>query len=643
MCGIAGIIGKVDEGLIQSMTRMLAHRGPDGEGYFSSDDVALGHRRLSIIDLESGQQPMTTADGRYTIVFNGEIYNFRDLRRQLESQGARFHTRSDTEVLLEAYAAWGRESLEKLRGMFAFAVWDAKEHRLFAARDRLGVKPFYYAQLSKGLIFASEMKGLLAHPSVKRELDYASLDDFLAYLYVPAPRTIFQGISELPPAHWLEWQDGRLRLSRYWELEFRPEKRHLQDYVEELQQVLSEAVGLRLVSDVPLGIFLSGGLDSSTMAALMARHAAEPVRTFTLGFVKGEELFSEWGYARTVSEKIGAQARELTILSNSVELLGAVTRHFDEPFGNPTSILIYQLSEACRQHVTVALVGDAGDEVFLGYPRYQGAVLAERYRKVPKILRRLLAGAASHLSEPGDGHHFKRRLREFLTGSSQSLEHMYFGWVSYFSWEQRQRLYSPELRSKLGDYDSSHFLINLFRESKTSEMVDRINYVDLHSFLPYNLLRYSDRMSMAHGLEIRCPYTDHKLIEVLARVPWRYKLRVNQTKFLLRKVARDLLPKSILKRRKLGLNPPMGMWLRGKLQPLLQEYLSPDRVRERGYFRPEVVQELIRDHLNRRRDYSLHLWALISFEEWHRQYLDSIPSTQPTEAAKFACQSSHLA
>ena len=340
MCGIAGIIGKVDEGLIQSMTRMLAHRGPDGEGYFSSDDVALGHRRLSIIDLESGQQPMTTADGRYTIVFNGEIYNFRDLRRQLESQGARFHTRSDTEVLLEAYAAWGRESLEKLRGMFAFAVWDAKEHRLFAARDRLGVKPFYYAQLSKGLIFASEMKGLLAHPSVKRELDYASLDDFLAYLYVPAPRTIFQGISELPPAHWLEWQDGRLRLSRYWELEFRPEKRHLQDYVEELQQVLSEAVGLRLVSDVPLGIFLSGGLDSSTMAALMARHAAEPVRTFTLGFVKGEELFSEWGYARIVSEKIGAQARELTILSNSVELLGAVTRHFDEPFGNPTSILI---------------------------------------------------------------------------------------------------------------------------------------------------------------------------------------------------------------------------------------------------------------------------------------------------------------
>lgn len=643
MCGIAGIIGKADDGLIQSMTRVLAHRGPDGEGYYLDQGVALGHRRLSIIDLATGQQPMTTADGRYTIVFNGEIYNFRELRRELESQGATFRTRSDTEVLLEAYAAWGRASLEKLRGMFAFAVWDEKERRLFAARDRLGVKPFYYAQVSEGLIFASEMKGLLAHPDVKRELDYAALDDFLTYLYVPEPRTIFQGISALPPAHWLEWQDGRLHLERYWDVEFKPEKRDLQDYVEELQQTLSEAVAVRLVSDVPLGVFLSGGLDSSTVAALMARQAAEPVRAFTLGFVEGEERFSEWEYARIVSEKIGAQARELTILARSAELLSTVTRHFDEPFGNPTSLLIYQLSEVGRQHVTVALVGDAGDEVFLGYPRYHGAVLAERYRKAPKILRRAVASAAAHLSEPGDGHHFKRRLREFLTGSYRAPEQMYFDWISYFDREQRQRLYSPELRRELGDYDSSQFLMDLFRQSRASEFVDRISYVDLHSFLPYNLLRYSDRMSMAHGLEIRCPYTDHKLIEFLARVPWQYKLRGNQTKFLLREAARDWLPKRILRRGKLGLNPPMGVWLRGKLQPLLQEYLAPERVRQRGYFRPEVVQELIYDHLNRRRDYSLHLWALISFEEWHRQYVDSTPSTRSAGTAKFTFQNSHPA
>jgi asparagine synthase (glutamine-hydrolysing) len=625
------------------MTRVLEHRGPDGEGYYLDQDVALGHRRLSIIDLETGQQPMSTADGRYTTVFNGEIYNFRELRRELEGQGVRFRTHSDTEVLLEAYAAWGRAALEKLRGMFAFAVWDGKERRLFAARDRLGVKPLYYALLSDELIFASEMKGLLAHPGIRRELDYAALDDFLTYLYVPAPRTIFRGISELPPAHWLEWQDGRLRLERYWDIEFDPDKRDLLGTVQELQQALREAVGVRLVSDVPLGVFLSGGIDSSTVAALMARQLAEPVRAFTLGFVGGEERFSEWEYARAVSEHIAAQAQELTILAKSGELLATVTRHFDEPFGNPTSLLIYQLSEVGRQHVTVALVGDAGDEVFLGYPRYHGAVLAEHYRKAPEMLRRGVARAAAYLSEPGDGNHFKRRVREFLTGSCHPPEQMYFEWISYFGREMRHRLYSPELRRMLADYDSSQFLMNLFRQSQASAFVDRINYVDLHSFLPYNLLRYSDRMSMAHGLEIRCPYTDHKLIEFLTRVPWQYKLRGSKTKFLLRQAARDWLPQCVLTRGKLGLNPPMGMWLRGKLQPLVHEYLAPEQVEQRGYFRPEIVHELIRDHLNQRRDYSLHLWALISFEEWHRQYLDSKPSPQLPVTAKSAYPSSRPA
>jgi asparagine synthase (glutamine-hydrolysing) len=471
------------------MTRVLAHRGPDGEGYYLSQGVALGHRRLSIIDLETGQQPMSTADGRYTTVFNGEIYNFQELRRELEGQGVRFRTRSDTEVLLEAYAAWGRGALEKLRGMFAFAVWDAHERRLFAARDRLGVKPLYYAQLPEELIFASEMKGLLAHPDIMRELDHTALDDFLTYLYVPAPRTIFRGISELPPAHWLEWQDGRLRLERYWDVEFDPDKRDFLGTVQELQHALHEAVGVRLVSDVPLGVFLSGGIDSSTVAALMARQVAEPVRAFTLGFVGGEERFSEWEYARAVSEHIAAQAQELTILAKSGELLATVTRHFDEPFGNPTSLLIYQLSEVGRQHVTVALVGDAGDEVFLGYPRYHGAVLAEHYRKAPEMLRRGVARAAACLSEPGDGNHFKRRVREFLTGSCYPPEQMYFEWISYFGREMRHRLYSPELQRMLADYDSSQFLMNLFRQSHASGFVDRINYVDLHSFLPYNLLR----------------------------------------------------------------------------------------------------------------------------------------------------------
>jgi len=623
--------------MIRAMTGTVVHRGPDGGGLYFDEGVALGHRRLSVIDLDTGQQPMTTADGRYTIVFNGEIYNFRELRKLLENVGVRFRTRSDTEVLLEAYAAWGLEALSKLRGMFAFAVWDSRERKLFAARDRLGEKPFYFARVSTGLVFGSEIKVPLAHSGVSRELDYTALDDFLTYLYVPAPRTIFKGISELPPAHWLQWQEGQTRVGRYWDVEFRPERRHLNDYISELQQTLSEAVELRLVSDVPLGVFLSGGLDSSTIAALMMRRLSEPVRAFTLGFVDGKSRYNEWEYARLVSEKIGAQARELTILAKSGELLSTVTRHFDEPFGNPTSLLVYQLSEAGRQHVTVALVGDAGDEVFLGYPRYQGALLGQRYRRVPAILRGATARGAELLPEAADGNHFTRRLREFLTGICHSPEQMYFRWISYFSREQRRRLYSPELQRQLGDYDSYEFLKKLFEQSGAAEFMDRINYVDLHSFLPYNLLRYSDRMSMAHGLEIRCPFTDHKLIELLARVPWQCKLKGKQTKFLLRQAARNWLPKTVLQRHKLGLNPPMGMWLRGKLQPLLEEYLALERVRRRGYFRAEVVQELIRDHLSGHRDYSLHLWALISFEEWHRQYLDGQTSLpQELSAARMA-------
>jgi asparagine synthase (glutamine-hydrolysing) len=628
MCGIAGIIGQEDSTLdICVMTRTLAHRGPDGEGFYCSDGVALGHRRLSIIDLETGHQPMTSGDGRYTIVFNGEIYNFRDLRNELESRGARFRTRSDTEVLLEAYAAWGKNALQKLRGMFAFAIWDTRDRRLFVARDRVGLKPLYFAEAERSFFFASEMKGLLSHSLVPREIDLLALDEFLTYLYVPAPRTIFRGIQELPPGHWLEWQNGQHRTHCYWDVTFATRSRPLAEHVEELETTLSEAVQLRLVSDVPLGVFLSGGLDSSTVAALMARSQTEPVQAFTLGFDEGQERYCEWAYAREVGEAIGAQLRQLTVPARSAELLSAVTSHFDEPFGNPTSLLIYQLSQVGRQYVTVALVGDAGDEVFLGYPRYRGALLAEYYRRrVPSFLRKAAAGVAGHLPEPGNGNHFTRRLREFTQGTLQSPERMYFQWISYFDHDLRRRLYTSELANQLGDYDSPEFLMALFRRCESVDIIDRVNYVDLHSFLPFNILRYVDRMSMAHGLELRAPFTDHRLVEQMARVPWKYKLRGNQTKVILRQAAQKLLPPTILARRKLGLNPPMGLWLRGRLKPLLEEYLSPHQVRQRGYFRPEVVQEMIRDHRSGRRDYSLHLWALISFEEWHRQYLDAKPS-----------------
>ena len=640
MCGIAGIVGEPSEPLIHAMTRALIHLGPDGEGYYSAPGAALGHRRLSIIDLETGSQPMTTADGRYTITFNGEIYNFRELRKELESHGVRFRTKSDTEALLEAYARWGKSSLSKLVGMFAFAVWDSKDRRLFLARDRLGLKPLYYTEVAGSFLFASEIKALLTHPEINRQLDPVALDDYLTYLYVPAPRTIFRGINELPPAHWLERQDGRTRRECYWDVSFQAKPQSFEESVLEAREKLDESVRARLVSDVPLGVFLSGGLDSSTVAYLMARHSSEPVRAFTLGFSEGAHLYNEWQFAREVSEAIGADARELVIPPPSTELLETVTRYFDEPFGNPTNLLLYQLSEAAREYVTVALVGDAGDEAFLGYPRYQGALLAQGYRSVPLALRRALGRCASLLSEPGNGSHFTRRLREFLTGATQPPEEMYLEWISYFNRPLRRRLYTPDAQREVGDYDSAQFLLSLFSRSGSQDLLGRISYVDLHSYLPYNILHYSDRMSMAHGLEIRCPYTDHKLIEFVAGLPWQYKLRGTETKYLLRTAAKPWLPKSVFRRSKMGLNPPMGMWLREHLRPALEEYLSAECVRRRGYFRTETIEELARDHLNGRRDNSLHLWALISFEAWHRQYLDSKPDLAVSLTSASACLSS---
>lgn len=622
MCGIAGITGGRAAEHIVPMARALAHRGPDAEGFYCNDQIALGHRRLSVIDLKAGRQPMTTPDHRHTIVFNGEIYNFSELRRQLESLGVCFQTRSDTEVLLHAYASWGRDALLKLRGMFAFAVWDAHARSLFLARDRLGLKPLYFAEVGSSFLFASEIKGLLAHSAMERRLDPFALDDFLTYLYVPAPRTIFRGIQELPPGHYLEWLEGRFQMHRYWDLTFNPDQRPLAMHQEEIQATLSESVRMRLGSDVPVGVFLSGGLDSSVVTAIAAHEQVPPLHTFTLGFQDGEHRYNEWEYAREMGEAAGTHAQELCVPAQSANLLNAVTRHFDEPFGNPTALLVYQLSQLGSSRVKVALTGDGGDEAFLGYLRYQGVLLAEHYRKLPRSLRHFVSSIANCVPEPGNGNHLTRRVREFANGSFHLPETMYLEWISYFSKKLRQRLYSPELADDLGDYDSSHFVRDLFRRSGAPDIVDRVNYVDLHSFLPFNILRYADRMSMAHGLELRAPFTDHRLIEQLARVPRRYKLRGGQTKLLLRNAATHLVASKILNRQKIGFNPPMGLWLRGQLRPLLHDYLSERQLRHRGYFRSKVVQELIWDHLHGYRDYSLHLWALISFEEWHRQYLN---------------------
>jgi len=614
------------------MTAALAHRGPDGEGYFHApgpEGASLGHRRLAVIDLSGGRQPMTSADGRWTIVFNGEIYNFRELRNELESSGTAFRTRSDTEVLLESWARWGVDSLERLHGMFAFALWDGRDRALWLVRDRLGIKPLYYSITTGRLLFGSEIKALLAHPAVSRSLRPSAVDDFLAYLYVPAPQTIFEAVEELPPAHWLRYANGAAEICRYWQARPLPAGEEKEASAEQLLALLEESVRLRLVSDVPLGAFLSGGLDSSSIVALAARAQHQPVRTFSLGFGAGEEHYTELEFARLVSSRYSTLHRELTIRPDCAELLPRMVALFDEPFGNPTALLLHALSQETRNHVTVALAGDGGDELFLGYPRYLGARLHRAWNGVPSPLRRVAAHLAARIPEGANGHPSRRRAREFFSGGTGSWQSAYIEWVSYFTPAMRAELYAPEFRSAVGDHSAERFLEQRFAEVGGCDPLGQACYVDLHSFLPHNVLQYGDRMSMAHALELRVPFTDHRLVEFALALPAWQKLRGRETKHLLRVAMRSLLPGQTLNRAKLGLNPPLGRWLAAELAPLVDRYLSPDAVRRRGWFRPEVVARLRAEFSSGRRDFSLHLWGLLVLEEWARQYLDAWRPAEP--------------
>lgn len=627
MCGIAGITGRRNQALVKRMTDAIAHRGPDDEGFYASDAVTLGHRRLSIIDLAGGHQPMSDESETLWVVFNGEIYNFRELRQALEAKGYRFHTNSDTEVILHAYAEYGEDCVAQFQGMFAFALWDTREHLLFLARDPVGVKPLYYALRGHTLYFASEIKALLACPEIPRDMDYESLDDFLTFLYTVPPRTIFKAIRQLPPAHLAVWKNGHWTERRYWRLEFEDEPRSEGEWTEVVNARLGETIEKHMIADVPLGAFLSGGLDSATIVANMAQATAHPVNTFTIGFGSEGGLYDETAYARVIAKAFGTYHHELTAEADVLSLLPTMVRHFDEPFGNPSALLFYVLCKVIREHVTVALSGDGGDEAFGGYPRHAGARLSQRYRRVPLSLRKYLINPlVQRLPESTRGFHALRRLREFSAGSLLEPIEMYAAWISYFSPAERRSLYAPEVGRLLYGRDALDYVRSLFRECEGIDLVSQTLYVDLMSFLPHNLLQCSDRMSMAHALETRVPFADQQIIELVAKIPSRLKIHGLETKHLLRRCMRDRLPKDTLRRKKLGFNPPLGVWMNTRLKPLLDDFLSERRIKDRGYFEPRPIQAMIHDHRAGRRDYTWHLWALLLFEQWHRLYLDTTPA-----------------
>ena len=634
MCGIYGQIAKSPA--IAECGLSISHRGPDDAGTQdfqvagTPQWVTLSHRRLSIIDLSpAGHQPMTNEDGKVWIAFNGEIYNFVELRDQLIAAGHRFRSKTDTEVILHGYEEWGDDVVKKLRGMFAFAIWDGRRRRILLARDRVGKKPLFYYYDGRRLFFGSEIKSILATGEISAELDPVALHDYLTYLYFPPPRTAFKGIAKLPPATCMAvnvMPGGCLEMTQwsYWDpagaaaaAEISPK-----DAIEKTRSLLEEAVRIRLISDVPLGIFLSGGLDSSTITAMAARQSTEPVKTFSIGF-HNSKSYDELPYANLVAQTFHTDHHVLEPNPDCAMLLTKIIRHFDEPFGNPTAILEYILTKLMREHVTVALSGDGGDELFGGYPRYTGARLAGYYQHLPRFVTQGLVSKLSTLiHDDTDGRHEFRRLREFAQSAWMPLEDMYLNWIGYFSEDEKRDLYNPNFAAQVKGRDSGDFLRQLFRRGAKLDPISRLGYVDLASFLCCNCLEYGDRMSMANSLEVRCPFSDQDVIEFALGLPANMKLRGFDTKWILRETMRGILPKEILRRKKMGFSPPLPTWVNGELKPLIAGMLDPAIIERRGIFRADAVARLVRDHTERKRDTSMQIWALLMIEVWQRMYID---------------------
>lgn len=618
MCGIAGMAGAYDPALVGRMTDALAHRGPDASGLWECGEACLGHRRLSIIDLSSGAQPMHYANNRYTITFNGEIYNFQELRKRLEGLGRTFATRSDTEVILAAYDAWGEGCVDEFEGMFAFALWDDREKTLFIARDPVGIKPLYYTEQSGRLLFASEIKALLLSPDVDRTVDLEAMDDYLTFLHTMPPRTFYRGIRQIPPGHCATWRRGRLAVRRYWRLNERIQRRDWTagEWRDTLLGTLERVIRLHMIADVPVGAFLSGGLDSTTIVSFMGEQGASPL-TFTVGFGGEGSLYDERAQAREVSRHLGTKHHELVVEPRPETMAETVLRHFDEPFANPTALLTHEICREVGRHVKVVLSGDGGDECFGGYPRYRGVALSQTWRAVlPMPIRVLLDRMLKMLPENTQGRELPRRIREFSAGNLLEPDSMYALWMSHFTPEQKKSLYTDSFSKQLSGRDSWEPMHAFAREVPGMEPVNRAMYVDVHTFLPNNLLQYSDRMSMAHGLESRVPFADYRLIETMAAAPSRLKATAKRTKILLRDAMSPKLPKSVISAPKQGFTPPMGAWLNGCLGNEMNLLSNSPKIVREGYFTANAIDELITSHQRGFRDHSLRIWALLVFNSW---------------------------
>jgi asparagine synthase (glutamine-hydrolysing) len=619
MCGIAGFTGTAldfDETIIGRMTSSLTHRGPDQQGCYSSAGIALGAVRLQVIDIAGGDQPMASDDGRTTIVYNGEIYNFLEIRRHLETRGHRFHSVCDTEVALHAFLEWDTDCFRRFRGMFAMAIWCECNQRLVLARDRMGIKPLYVCRTGRDIVFGSELKALFAHPRVTRRLDRAALEDFLSLNYVPGPRTLVEGIEKLPSGHHLEWRDGRVSVAPYWKLEFKPDARIREETaVEELDHLLRQSVREQMVSDVPLGVWASGGIDSSTLLHYAAETGGRPLQTFSIGFESRSCDESVW--FREIARRYGTDHHEFQ-LNRDTEVAAAIEEfawYSDEPGADAGALPVWFLSKMTQQNATVALSGEGGDELFGGYLTYRADQLARPLRLFPRILRRAALGAARALVPVSDAKiGFEYKLKRWLEGSLLRPDEAHLFWNGAFSREQKHAV--------LPGADSRH-VREMYRHLPAAGDVGFLNrylLLDQQYYLQDNLLYKVDRMSMAHSLEVRPPLLDHRIVEFAARLPEQLKIRGSQQKVILRKTMRGKLPDSILRRSKAGLDIPAHEWFRGPLLPLLRETLTREALRATSLFNPDATELLVRDHTERRINAGYHLWGLLTLFLWLKRW-----------------------
>jgi len=602
------------------MCDVIYHRGPDEEGQFVNNNVGIGMRRLSIIDLSTGSQPIFNEDRSIAIVFNGEIYNHHDIRQELIAKGHQFKTKSDTETIIHGYEEWGTAIPEKLNGMFGFAIWDGRKNQLFIARDRVGIKPMYYYHDEHRLVFGSELKSILQIPDVPREVEPRALDMFLTVEYIPAPYSILKNIYKLKPGHWLLYKDGQVTTREYWNVEYhRSEKSELQ-LQQELRDLLQDAVKLRLMSDVPLGAFLSGGLDSSSVVAMMCRSTSERVKTFSIGF--DDTTYNELPYARAIAQHFNTEHYEEIIKPNATELTDFLLNILDEPFGDFSVFPTYLVSKMARKHVTVTLSGDGGDELLGGYDTYIAQGVAKRYARLPAFLRKgAIEPIINALPPTNKKKGFINKSKRFVEGARLPDHLQHTRWMIFLQQAEKELLYHPDFQRNLNGFSGYGFLEEQFLAAHSNDPLDQMEYVDIKTYMVDDILVKVDRMSMATSLEARVPMLDHRFVEFAATLPSEWRLKGKRTKYILKEAMKDILPMQIIERGKEGFSIPIKSWMKNELNPMMMDALSEQNVKSKGYFEPAYVKRLIDEHVKGRENHSHRLWALMMFHMWHDKYI----------------------